>query len=98
MSCCLFYVRSRGPPGFTRTDTLFPYTTLFRSPAFAGEGARLRRREAVSCRSAAQAERGQWHDAFVARLMRRLTQDVAILQAKDGPPIDRKSTRLNSSH
>src|SRR3546814_9367931 len=22
----------RGPPRFTRTDTLFPYTTLFRSP------------------------------------------------------------------
>src|SRR3546814_21079350 len=25
----------RGPPRSTRTDTLFPYTTLFRSPAFA---------------------------------------------------------------
>src|SRR3546814_19932857 len=34
----------RRPPRSTRTDTLFPYTTLFRSlrpsPAFAGEGAR----------------------------------------------------------
>src|SRR3546814_13123398 len=26
----------RQPPRSTRTDTLFPYTTLFRSPAFAG--------------------------------------------------------------
>src|SRR3546814_1982647 len=43
----------RRPPRSTRTDTLFPYTTLFRSglipkgtppqpsPAFAGEGAKL---------------------------------------------------------
>src|SRR3546814_5463880 len=27
----------RRPPRSTRTDTLFPYTTLFRSPARAGE-------------------------------------------------------------
>src|SRR3546814_19223197 len=26
----------RRPPRFTRTDTLFPYTTLFRSPDFQG--------------------------------------------------------------
>src|SRR3546814_8974484 len=29
----------RRPPGFTRTDTLLPYTTLFRSPAGAERGA-----------------------------------------------------------
>src|SRR3546814_11431497 len=28
---CFFLMRRR-PPGSTRTDTLFPYTTLFRSP------------------------------------------------------------------
>src|SRR3546814_12736482 len=28
-SCC--FLRIRRPPGSTRTDTLFPYTTLFRS-------------------------------------------------------------------
>src|SRR3546814_1259862 len=27
---------SRRPPGYTRTDTLFPYTTLFRSPGHHG--------------------------------------------------------------
>src|SRR3546814_10781498 len=27
-----FFVRRRRPPRSTRTDTLFPYTTLFRSP------------------------------------------------------------------
>src|SRR3546814_1925352 len=28
----LFFVMIRRPPRSTRTDTLFPYTTLFRSP------------------------------------------------------------------
>src|SRR3546814_10052668 len=32
--CILFFfLRIRRPPRSTRTDTLFPYTTLFRSPA-----------------------------------------------------------------
>src|SRR3546814_19974106 len=29
--CCFFFLRIRRPPRSTRTDTLFPYTTLFRS-------------------------------------------------------------------
>src|SRR3546814_15135072 len=29
--CCLFVLMIRRPPRSTRTDTLFPYTTLFRS-------------------------------------------------------------------
>src|SRR3546814_5921960 len=28
---CFFFLRLRRPPRSTRTDTLFPYTTLFRS-------------------------------------------------------------------
>src|SRR3546814_4873328 len=28
---CLFFLKIRRPPRSTRTDTLFPYTTLFRS-------------------------------------------------------------------
>src|SRR3546814_17858639 len=30
-SCVLFFLMIRRPPRSTRTDTLFPYTTLFRS-------------------------------------------------------------------
>src|SRR3546814_3226206 len=30
--CAFFFLRIRRPPRSTRTDTLFPYTTLFRSP------------------------------------------------------------------
>src|SRR3546814_1038950 len=32
---CIFFLMIRRPPRSTRTDTLFPYTTLFRSEAFA---------------------------------------------------------------
>src|SRR3546814_13695034 len=31
MLSCLFFLMIRRPPRSTRTDTLFPYTTLFRS-------------------------------------------------------------------
>src|SRR3546814_5060786 len=31
LSICLFFLMTRRPPRSTRTDTLFPYTTLFRS-------------------------------------------------------------------
>src|SRR3546814_7738284 len=33
ISAFIFFLRIRRPPRSTRTDTLFPYTTLFRSPA-----------------------------------------------------------------
>src|SRR3546814_5056202 len=33
---CFFFLMIRRPPRSTRTDTLFPYTTLFRSPQAAG--------------------------------------------------------------
>src|SRR3546814_15788045 len=31
LSICFFFLMIRRPPRSTRTDTLFPYTTLFRS-------------------------------------------------------------------
>src|SRR3546814_8496962 len=49
--CFFFFLMIRRPPRSTRTDTLFPYTTLFRSPfpypAAAHEGACLGRSAAV---------------------------------------------------
>src|SRR3546814_12299861 len=38
---CFFFLMIRLPPRSTRTDTLFPYTTLFRSHRGAGFGARV---------------------------------------------------------
>src|SRR3546814_10640653 len=38
MMDCHFFLMIRRPPRTTRTDTLFPYTTLFRSPGQVGAG------------------------------------------------------------
>src|SRR3546814_10489945 len=49
-----FFLMIRRPPRSTRTDTLFPYTTLFRSPAHAADAGRsdpdLRRQPRPECR------------------------------------------------
>src|SRR3546814_796851 len=39
---CFFFLMIRRPPRSTRTDTLFPYTTLFRSVGDAGQLAKLK--------------------------------------------------------
>src|SRR3712207_8269182 len=75
----------RRPPG----STLFPYTTLFRSDDLAVPAQQGRRREGQACaRQGRQpgGEDGQRHPlpAREARLL--------------GLALDRKSTRLNSSH
>src|SRR3546814_6465617 len=43
MSSCVifFFLRIRRPPRSTRTDTLFPYTTLFRSTSREGKASEL---------------------------------------------------------
>src|SRR3546814_14689205 len=97
----LFFLMIRRPPRSTRTDTLFPYTTLFRSGGqlaqlladlvgqFAG-GAQHQRLGAdgfgVDRLQHAQAERGG-----LAAAGGCLRDHVAAFE-------DRKSTRLNSSH
>src|SRR3546814_10455199 len=40
----IFFLMIRRPPRSTRTDTLFPYTTLFRSPGHAAGSEGERRR------------------------------------------------------
>src|SRR3546814_11902052 len=45
----------RRPPRSTRTDTLFPYTTLFRSHSTRSPASRCRRRASVSGAAEAQA-------------------------------------------
>src|SRR3546814_8123031 len=39
----VFFLMIRRPPRSTRTDTLLPYTTLFRSPPWGGTGTPARR-------------------------------------------------------
>src|SRR3546814_7567291 len=99
------------PPRSTRTDTLFPYTTLFRSgKAFwaAGrdvlEGSRLAFQLSQSnlSREAIKAQ-GDLRRAIAddmskaAEGTRSLSGAVAVAIAT-AITLDRKSTRLNSSH
>src|SRR3546814_11577064 len=76
----LFFLMIRRPPRSTRTDTLFPYTPLFRS--------------AAALRRLSGRVRGLEHGVLDRRddLLRR--DPVLRLRGH----LDRKSTRLNSSH
>src|SRR3546814_15072412 len=70
-SCCYFsfFLMIRRPPRSTRTDTLFPYTTLFRSeadrrqrrPAVADADGRRRQPEQRAQRRHLEIERGHRH-------------------------------------
>src|SRR3546814_13028028 len=103
----LYFVMIRRPPRSTRTDTLFPDTTLFRSlcqlqrgrdpVALADAGdhrfARIPRLRPVLCLPFARR-----HDAGVLAGQvdpGRLAETVAVHVRRQ---LDRKSTRLNSSH
>src|SRR3546814_17855254 len=98
----------RRPPGSTRTDTLFPYTTLFRSDVpEAGEAATDGRGHChpdVSPTHTGEVAEQPEHDAASLLGVGGLGDDegcqrVEGLRAGDaGQHKDRKSTRLNSSH
>src|SRR3546814_21074934 len=79
MSCVFLFLMIRRPPRSTRTDTLFPYTTLFRS---------LKQREHAA--------------TAVCTSTLELGIDIgavkSVVQIGTPPSVDRKSTRLNSSH
>src|SRR3546814_6661491 len=104
----------RRPPRSTRTDTLFPYTTLFRSPRqpFVDQRAELRiaprlppalDRPDAGSRGKAFA-RGERFGRGGCRARSEVGSGAAREQTqKDGgrdreTGQDRKSTRLNSSH
>src|SRR3546814_20774783 len=104
----------RRPPGTTRTDTLFPSTTLFLSRSIA-DNIRIGRPGASDAEVEQAARLAEAHD-FILRqpdgyatlvgergvnLSGGERQRIAIARALlKNPPllIDRKSTRLNSSH
>src|SRR2546422_2156081 len=73
----------RRPP----RSTLFPYTTLFRSAG--AESGRIRRH--TGRHAPARDPDGR---ADADRALGR----CALARRRDGPDLDRKSTRLNSSH
>src|SRR3546814_19335639 len=85
--CCFFlFLMIRRPPRSTRTDTLFPYTTLFRSLA-----------HGLLLGAAVPAHLDQQIEPLP--LMERLFLADAHHGARvRAIRTDRKSTRLNSSH
>src|SRR3546814_16326450 len=87
-----FFLMIRRPPRSTRTDTLFPYTTLFRSivadALHVGQGAVLHP-DVAGCTG---------HVLVCLQLRLRHGNDKSIDIGHVSPPLDRKSTRLNSSH
>src|SRR3546814_16084647 len=102
----VFCLMLRRPPRSTRTDTLFPYTTLFRSAAAADYVAGHSLGEYSALCAA-----GAFDLATTARLLKTRGQamqaavpvGVGAMAALLGADIDtarkdRKSTRLNSSH
>src|SRR3546814_14140092 len=92
---CLFFVflMIRRPPISTRTDTLFPYTTLFRSGAAQMDGA-------ILVVSAADGPMPQTREHILLARQVGVPAIVVFLNKVDmvDDPEDRKSTRLNSSH
>src|SRR3546814_11715536 len=96
-----FFLKIRRPPRSTRTDTLFPYTTLFRSvknspivPSGA-KGAFVVR--GTSSPTPAQVQES--YSTFIRGLLDVVDNIVDGAAVHPAEVIeDRKSTRLNSSH
>src|SRR3546814_13429525 len=87
----IFFLMIRRPPRSTRTDTLFPYTTLFRS-GFDHICTRM-------------GHLGLDRDGCYAEFFIQRADRVSVLPENMSfplgalmEPVDRKSTRLNSSH
>src|SRR3546814_15072719 len=108
VSCLVFFFYMiRRPPRSTRTDTLFPYTTLFRSPdgrckAFDARADGFGRGEGcgvvVLKRLADAIEDGDPVLAVIRGSFVNQDGRSSSLTAPSGAAQDRKSTRLNSSH
>src|SRR3546814_13757231 len=95
-----FFLMIRRPPRSTRTDTLFPYTTLFRS------GHTMKILISTDIEGVAgvvhhQQVRAGNPEYERARVLMTHEANAAIAGAFDAGAtevLDRKSTRLNSSH
>src|SRR3546814_1371411 len=85
----------RRPPRSTRTDTLFPYTTLFRSRAAPGA---VRRRTASPCSAmptaTARPRRSEEHTSELQSLM-RISYAVFCLKKKKEEDTHKSDTNTN---
>src|SRR3546814_8460603 len=95
LSCFIvFFLMIRRPPRSTRTDTLFPYTTLFRSPGSNRSPGAPPGRDQVRAR--ARAARSEEHTSELQSLM-RISYAVFCLKKKNNTHADGRIQRTNSS-
>src|SRR3546814_16740205 len=95
VSLIFFFLMIRRPPRSTRTDTLFPYTTLFRSQRITFNGS-YNISPALSPDGNNLVYVTRRNGAFRVAIQNIGSGSEQLLTA--GPDEDRKSTRLNSSH
>src|SRR3546814_13825806 len=94
----VFFLMIRRPPRSTRTDTLLPYTTLFRSVAWVPKALATREEGADIVDIAQVFQRsGTLQVSFVETGITS-PEDFAGHTIGNWGSGDRKSTRLNSSH
>src|SRR3546814_1794629 len=72
----------RRPPRSTRTDTLFPYTTLFRSIRWKAAGGGVHARQCLGVALANQQRRSEEHTSELQSLM-RISYAVFCLKKKN---------------
>src|SRR3546814_20007038 len=99
----LFFLIILRPPISTRTDTLFPYTTLFRSALLVAGTDQLEQHARLGLVLGDVGEIVEDQEVEVVepvdgRFQRQLTAGNLELLDEIGGAGDRKSTRLNSSH
>src|SRR3546814_15175765 len=78
---CFFCLMIRRPPRSTRTDTLFPYTTLFRSRRLADAGLDVAHEARGAVRVARAAARHADARLDLAELVRRSEEHTSELQS-----------------
>src|SRR3546814_16222200 len=80
-ACSFFFLMIRRPPRSTRTDTLFPYTTLFRSDHVPRTGDGRRRPGTGGDAGVLQRRRSEEHTSELQSLM-RISYAVFCLEKK----------------
>src|SRR3546814_21054081 len=96
----VMFLMIRRPPISTRTDTLFPYTTLFRST---GDILAIDRIKAIHARIPNTHLVMHGSSSVPQELLAEIREHGGDIRETYGVPVeeireDRKSTRLNSSH
>src|SRR3546814_19076836 len=99
MTFCFFFLLTRLPPRPTRTATLLPYTTRFRSSrGIQIDSAPLGIFDELILADPRNAEIARVGMAEIKARDRRGGQHREMVGQRRARRVDRKSTRLNSSH